>query len=80
MTTLVDVTKRKPAVQSAEQRSCGVGEGAGLSLTGPDGLLKQLTKTVLDAALNEEMTEHLGHETRPAGRRGLGRYSQWHQG
>ena len=34
----------------------------GLSLTGPDGLLKQLTKTVLETALNEEMTEHLGHE------------------
>ncbi|ONI81215.1 hypothetical protein ALI144C_22030 [Actinosynnema sp. ALI-1.44] len=34
----------------------------GLALTGPDGLLKQLTKTVLEAALNAEMTEHLGHE------------------
>jgi transposase-like protein len=30
----------------------------GLSLTGPDGLLRQLTKTVLEAALNEELTEH----------------------
>jgi transposase-like protein len=34
----------------------------GLSLTGPDGLLKKLTKTVLETALNEELTEHLGHE------------------
>ena len=34
----------------------------GLSLTGPDGLLKQFTKSVLETALNEEMTEHLGHE------------------
>src|SRR5215475_10036597 len=34
----------------------------GLSLTGPDGLLKQLTKTVIETALNQEMTEHLGHE------------------
>nr|WP_238163176.1 IS256 family transposase [Kribbella capetownensis] len=34
----------------------------GLSLTGPDGLLKQLNKAVLETALNEEMTEHLGHE------------------
>jgi hypothetical protein len=33
----------------------------GLSLTGPDGLLKQLTKTVLETALNQELTEHLGH-------------------
>ena len=38
----------------------------GLSLTGPDGLLKQLTKTVLETALNEEMTEHLGHEKNQA--------------
>src|SRR6201996_4099533 len=34
----------------------------GLSLTGPDGLLKQLTKAVLETALDQEMTEHLGHE------------------
>ena len=40
----------------------------GLSLTGPDGLLKQLTKTVLETALNEEMTGHLGYEKHdPAG-------------
>ena len=32
----------------------------GLSLTGPDGLLKQLTKTVLETALNQEMTEYPG--------------------
>jgi len=34
----------------------------GLELTGPNGLLKLFTKNVLEAALNEEMTEHLGHE------------------
>ena len=40
----------------------------GVSLTGPDGLLKQLTKTVLETALNQEMTEHLGHDKHgPAG-------------
>jgi putative transposase len=33
----------------------------GLDLTGPDGLLKLFTKNVLETALNEEMTEHLGH-------------------
>lgn len=43
--------------------SCGaVGQEQGLSLTGPGGLVKQLTKTVLETALNEEMTEHLGYE------------------
>jgi transposase-like protein len=40
----------------------------GVSLTGPDGLLKQLTKTVLETALNQEMTDHLGHDKHgPAG-------------
>ena len=28
-----------------------------MSLTGPDGLLKQFTKNALGTALNEEMTE-----------------------
>ena len=42
----------------------------GLSLTGPDGLLKQFTKSVLETALNEEMTEHLGHEKHRAPRAG----------
>lgn len=30
----------------------------GLSLTGPDGLLKQLTKMVLEVSLEEEMDSH----------------------
>ena len=34
----------------------------GLELTGPDGLLKLFTKNVLETALNEELTEHLGYE------------------
>jgi putative transposase len=38
------------------------GREQGLSLTGPDGLPKQLTKVVLGTALDQEMTEHLGHE------------------
>ncbi len=33
----------------------------GDSLTGPTGLLKDLTKMVLEVSLEEEMTEHLGH-------------------
>ena len=64
--TLNDVTKKKPADESAEQQAARelvrLAKEQGLSLTGPDGLLKQLTKTVLETALNEEMTEHLGHE------------------
>ncbi|MBB4137981.1 transposase-like protein [Gordonia humi] len=34
----------------------------GVNLVGPGGLLSQLTKQVLETALDAEMTEHLGHE------------------
>jgi hypothetical protein len=72
MTTLDGVTKKKPAEQSAEQQAAAelvrLAQEQGLSLTGPNGLLKQLTKAVLETALNEEMTEHLGYEKHdPAG-------------
>lgn len=33
-----------------------------MSLTGLDGRLGQLTKNVLETALDAELTEHLGHE------------------
>jgi hypothetical protein len=66
MTTLDDVTTKKQAEQSAEAQAAAelvrLAKEQGLSLTGPDGLLKQLTKTVIETALNEEMTEHLGYE------------------
>ena len=70
--TLDGVTKKKAGEQSAEQQAAvelvRLAKEQGLSLTGPDGLLKQLTKTVLETALNEEMTEHLGYEKHdPAG-------------
>jgi putative transposase len=73
--TLNDVTsrKRKPdpsAEELAAAELVRLAKEQGLSLTGPDGLLKQLTKTVLETALNEEMTEHLGygkHEVAGAG-------------
>jgi putative transposase len=65
-TTLNDVAKKKPVENSAEQQAAAelvrLAKEQGLSLTGPDGLLKQLTKTVLETALNEEMTEHLGYD------------------
>jgi putative transposase len=43
----------------------------GVELVGPDGLLTGLTKTVLETALDAEMTDHLGYEKHdPAGRDG----------
>src|SRR3954453_8643354 len=41
----------------------------GVALTGPDGLLKALTKTVIETALEEEMADHLGYDKHePVGR------------
>ena len=41
----------------------------GVELLGPQGLLSQVTKAVLERALAEEMTGHLGYEKHdPAGR------------
>ena len=70
--TLNDVAKKRPAEETAEQQAAAelvrLARERGLALTGPDGLLKQLTKTVLETALNEELTEHLGYEKHdPAG-------------
>jgi putative transposase len=64
--TLNDVTKKIKPEPSAEELAAAEmvrrAREQGLSLTGPDGLLKQLTKTVLETALSQEMTEHLGHD------------------
>jgi transposase-like protein len=66
MTTLEVVPKKSKPDSSAEELAAKelvrLAREQGLSLTGPDGLLKQFTKSVLETALNEEMTEHLGHE------------------
>ena len=70
---LADVAaKKKLAEQSAEQQAAAelvrLAKEQGLSLTGSDGLIKQLTKTVIETALAEELTEHLGYEKHdPAG-------------
>jgi putative transposase len=61
--TKTSKTKRKVSAEElAAKHFLGMAKSQGLSLTGPDGLLKQFTKTVLETALNEEMTEHVGHE------------------
>ena len=65
MTTLDDVKSKKvepSAEEVAARELVRLAREQGLSLTGPDGLLKQFTKSVLETALNEEMTEHLGHD------------------
>jgi len=51
MTTLDGVAKKKQVEQSAEAQAAvelvRLAQEQGLSLTGPEGLLEQLTKTVL---------------------------------
>jgi transposase-like protein len=64
--TLEGVTKKARREPTAEEKIAEElvrrAREQGLSLTGPDGLLKQLTMTVFETALNEEITEHLGQE------------------
>lgn len=64
-------TKARSAEQEAALELVRMAKEKGLNLTGPNGLLKQFTKTVLETALDEEMTEHLGrvkHEKTKDGR------------
>ena len=66
MTTLDAVTKKTKSEPTREAVAAKewvrLAKEQGLALDGPDGLLGQFTKTFLETALNEEMTEHLGHE------------------
>ena len=72
--TIGDLTPKKPSKpQSADMATAielvRMAKEQGLALTGLDGLLEQLTKTVIETALNDEITEHLGFEKHdPVGR------------
>ena len=58
-----------PAELDAARELVRLARDRGVALTGPDGLLKALTKTVIETALDEEMAEHLGYDKHdPAGR------------
>ena len=47
-------------------------QAEGVELLGPQGLLSQVTKAVLERALGEELTEHLGYEKHDRSGRGSG--------
>src|SRR6478752_5151663 len=51
----------------------------GVELVGPNGLLNELTKNVLETALDAEMAEHLGYDKHDPVGRGSGNSAQWHQ-
>lgn len=61
--TRPNAVSRKKAEASTEQLAAvelvWMAKELGLSLTSPNELLQQFTKTVLETALNEEMIEHL---------------------
>ena len=64
--TLDPVSPRKTETELSPEQAAAAAMVAearqrGLELTGPHGLLKLFTKNVLEAALHEELTEHLGH-------------------
>jgi putative transposase len=59
-------SRRLSPEQAAAAAMVAEARQRGLELTGPDGLLKLFTKNVLETALNEELTEHLGHEKNQA--------------
>lgn len=66
--TLESVANDVDQRQLAEQLLAQAKE-QGVELVGPNGLLNQLTKNVLETALDAEMTEHLGYDKHdPAGR------------
>ena len=62
--------KRRPLVDDElADQLLGKAQAEGAELLGPDGLLSQVTKAVLERALVEEMTGHLGYDKHdPAGR------------
>jgi putative transposase len=61
---------RRPLVgEQLADELLGKAQAEGVELLGPDGLLSQVTKAVLERALAEEMTGHLGYDKHdPAGR------------
>jgi transposase-like protein len=70
----VEPTKAVPAKAVDDQlidELVGRAQAGGLQLTGEGGLLQQLTKRLLESALEGEITDHLGHDKHdPAGKNG----------
>lgn len=52
---------KRVAERAAVRELVKAARGRGEDLTGPDGLIKAITAAVLETALEEELTEHLGH-------------------
>ena len=69
----IDVDQKQLAEQLLAQA-----KEQGVELVGPNGLLNQLTKNVLETALDAEMAEHLGYDKHDPAGRGSGQLAQRH--
>lgn len=64
-----DAVSAGPVDQQLVDELVGRAKAEGLQLTGEGGLLQQLTKRLLESALDGEITDHLGYDKHdPAGR------------
>jgi transposase-like protein len=71
MTSTIEPVPDRIDQQQLAQQLVEAARADGVELIGPGGLLSGLTKTVLETALEAEMSEHLGYERHdPAGRDG----------
>ena len=71
MTETIDSMPTRLDQQHFAQALVEQARSEGVELIGPGGLLTGLTKTVLETALEAEITEHLGHDKHdPTGRNG----------
>jgi hypothetical protein len=81
-----DTEAGKAAVSGAEAVNDGLvaelvarAQAGGVKLTGEGGLLQQLTKRVLESALEGELTDHLGHEPGERAEGGRENYRNGHR-
>jgi putative transposase len=71
MTETIEPVPDRIDQQQLAQQLVEAARAEGVELVGPGGLLTGLTKTVLETALEAEMSEHLGYDRHdPAGRDG----------
>src|SRR6478672_119907 len=59
---MTDTIGAVTADEVVDQQQLAQARTQGIDLVGPGGLLNQITKRVLEAALEAEMSEHLGYD------------------
>ena len=79
MTEIIEPVSARIDQQQLAQQLVETARAEGVELVGPGGLLAGLTKTVLETALEAEMTEHLGYEAHEAAGRDGGNSRNGHR-